>query len=96
MPGQIYEITVIAFNDVGDSIASDPQSIMAASVPDAPFDLTLVAQSPTANTISWSSPYNGGTPLTDYKIWWDGASGGDISPFVEKEGSTGLVLEYTI
>lgn len=95
MPGHIYEITVIAFNDVGDSIASVPQSIMAVSVSNALFDLTHVVQSPTAITISWSTPYNGGMPLTDYKIWWYAASGGDISTFVEKQGSTIVVLEYT-
>ena len=30
--------------------------------------------------------------MTDYKIWWDDASGGLPVTFTEKEGSTGLVL----
>ena len=92
VPGDEYQITIVAFNDVGDSIPSDPKTIMAAAVPNAPMDITLVAQGPAAITISWTAPYNGGTPLTNYKIWWDDASGGLPATFVEKEGSTGLVL----
>ena len=95
-PGVDYQITVVAFNDVGDSIHSDPKTIMAAAVPDAPSGLTMVSQSPTEIKISWTAPYNGGTPLTNYKIWWDNASGDEPQDFVEKEGSTGLVLEFTI
>ena len=37
---------VVAFNDVGDSIPSDPKIIMAASVPNAPLSVTLVSQGP--------------------------------------------------
>ena len=73
MPGEEYEITVIAFNDVGDSAPSQVKLMMAAAVPDPPLDITLVAQSPTEITISWTAPYNGGTELTNYKIWWDNA-----------------------
>ena len=69
---------------------------MAAAVPDAPTGLALISQSPTAITISWTTPYDGGTTLNDYKIWWDDASGGLPATFVEKEGSTGLVLQFNI
>lgn len=96
VPGDEYQITVVAFNDVGDGIPSDPKTIMAAAVPDPPLDLTLVSQGPTAITIKWTPPYNGGTDLSNYKIWWDNASGGATSTFIEKEGSTGLVTQFTI
>ena len=43
IPGVEYAITVIAYNDVGDSIPSDPKTIMAAAIPDVPTDITLVS-----------------------------------------------------
>jgi hypothetical protein len=96
VPGVDYDITVVAFNDVGDSIPSDPKTIMAAAVPDLPLSVTLVEQGPSAITISWTAPYDGGTPISNYKIWWDNASGSLPATFVEKEGSTGLVVQFTI
>ena len=91
VPGAEYTITVVAFNDVGGSIHSEPIVIMAAAVPDPPLAVTLVSQSPTTIKISWTAPYDGGTDITNYKIMWDNASGGTPDTFVEKEGSTGLV-----
>ena len=91
VPGVDYTVTVVAYNDVGDSITSDPLIVMAAAVPDFPLAITLVEQGPQAITISWTSPYDGGTPITNYKIFWDNASGNASETFVEKEGSTGLV-----
>ena len=43
VPGDEYDITIIAFNDVGDSTPSDVKTIMAAAIPDAPLDVTLVS-----------------------------------------------------
>ena len=43
VPGENYDITVVAVNDVGESIPSDPKTIMAAAIPDAPIGLTLVS-----------------------------------------------------
>ena len=40
-PGDEYLITVVAYNDVGDSIPSDPKLMMAAAVADPPINLTL-------------------------------------------------------
>lgn len=85
-----------AFNDVGESAESDPLSIMAAAVPDVPLLPTLVSQSATTIEIAWVEPYDGGTPVTNYKIWWDNASGGLPATFVEKIGSTGNVLTFEI
>lgn len=42
------------------------------------------------------APYNGGTPITTFKIWWDDGLGGETSSFVEKIGSTGIVTTFTI
>ena len=60
-PGVNYEVVVVAFNDVGSGIGSDPRVIMAAAVPDPPSGLTLISQSPSEITFSWSAPYDGGT-----------------------------------
>jgi hypothetical protein len=43
LPGVEYEITVVAFNDVGDSAHSPSKLIMAASIPDAPSGISLVS-----------------------------------------------------
>jgi hypothetical protein len=69
---------------------------MAASVPDAPSSLTMASQSPTAIAISWTTPYNGGTPITTYQIWWDNGQGGLPASFVQKISSTGVVTLVTI
>jgi hypothetical protein len=35
--GNIYQIQVAAYNDVGESLKSEPTDIMAARVPNAPL-----------------------------------------------------------
>lgn len=67
---------------------------MAAQVPGAPADVEMYSQSSTSIEISWSTPDNGGTPLTDYRIYSDQASNG--ASFVEIIPSTGLVNNYAI
>ena len=41
--GDEYDITIVAFNDLGDSASSEAKTIMAAAVPDAPLDVTMVS-----------------------------------------------------
>ena len=43
VPGTNYQITVVAYNDVGESPQSAAKTIMAAAIPDAPIDLNLVS-----------------------------------------------------
>jgi len=69
---------------------------MAAAIPDSPTSIAMVSQSATTISISWLAPYNGGTPITTYKIWWDDGLGGATSSFVEKVGSTGVVTTFTL
>lgn len=47
---------------------------MAATIPNAPANLAVSAQTATALTIQWdavSSADNGGDAVTDYRIYWD-------------------------
>lgn len=70
----LYRFAVVAVNDIGESILSEFIEIHAAKVPDAPNAPTLVSQSASAITISWTVlavSKNGGSSVTDYKLYWD-------------------------
>ena len=66
---------------------------MAAAVPDAPLDITMVSQSQTEITISWTAPYNGGTPLTNYRVQWN--EGVTDSDFIDLATLDADTLTYT-
>ena len=47
---------------------------MGPTVPRPPIDLTATSASTTLTSVefSWMAPvYDGGSPITGYKIWWD-------------------------
>lgn len=70
-PDVIYSFKVTARNSVGDSLMSESISIRAARVPDAPINLVNVPGQTTAFQIGldWEeAPYNGGSPVLDYRI----------------------------
>lgn len=92
--GNIYQISVSAYNDVGESLQSDQVDIMAARVPNAPTSVSLVKQTAGYIEISWVTPDNGGTPLKTYNIYHDGATNG--ATFSEVVTSTGLVNQYIV
>lgn len=61
---------------VGEGPLSDGTSRIAASVPSAPLNLQKVSQSQTHITFSWEANANdGGTPVTDYQVFWNQGSG---------------------
>ena len=66
---------------------------MAAAIPDAPLDLTMVSQSSSEITISWTAPYNGGTPLTNYRVQWNKSITG--SDFIDQITLDADTLTYT-
>jgi len=51
-------------------------TIMAARAPDKPDPPTKNSADSTFVSIDWTAPYNGGTPLTDYKVLWNLGGGG--------------------
>lgn len=87
-PAERYWFKVAAKNLVGKGSLSDSVSRIAASVPAAPLGLELISQSTTSITFSWSTNANdGGSPVTDYQIFWNQGSG---SIQYEVIGSNGL------
>lgn len=65
--GANYKFKVQARNTVGYSADSNEAIIMAAKIPDVPTDVaTLFADG--YIRISWTAPYNGGSPITGYHV----------------------------
>ncbi len=44
-------------------------------------------------TFSWTVPYDGGKPITDYKVYYDNARGDGVSDFLANVGS--VTNQYT-
>ena len=52
--------------------------MIAAKVADPPTDFSLISSSATTINFGWTPAYNGGTPITHYKIFWDAGSGSGV------------------
>jgi hypothetical protein len=52
--------------------------VIAAKVADPPTDFSLISSSATTINFGWTPAYNGGTPITHYKIFWDAGSGSGV------------------
>jgi hypothetical protein len=74
--GTTYKFKIEAHNIYGAGPQSAVLEIIPASVPDAPTALTLVSSSHTQIAFSWTAPYNGGYPITSYKVYWDNNTNG--------------------
>lgn len=64
---------------------------MAAQIPDEPTNLVNVPEVTLADRIglSWTAPvFDGGSPVVDYKVWYDNASGGAFELLEENVAST--------
>jgi len=75
--GETYSFKVTARNTVGDSVMSDPFSVLAAKLPDAPVSLANVAGITTGYQIglSWTDgAYDGASPVIDYQVSYAEAS----------------------
>lgn len=85
-PGTTYKFKVKARNIIGQSEFSETTSILAAQIPDEPTDLVNVPQITLANQIGlqWIAPvFDGGSPVIDYRVWYDNASGGAFEVLTE-------------
>ena len=81
-PGVTYRFVVQARNVVTLSEYSAHVDVLAAQIPDAPTDLSNVPADTTSSQIglSWVVPvFDGGSPLIDYRLWTDDATGGDFN-----------------
>jgi hypothetical protein len=85
--GQTYTFTVVAINDVGNSLASDPSSaITLPTTPTAPLNVATEVKSSSIK-LTWSDPAsNGGSPVTDYIIEYQLTTGGSWVPFDDGVG----------
>src|SRR5207249_9850486 len=72
--GHTYFYKVTAVNSAGTSPQSDEASATTFSIPSAPQNLQATAG--TGNvTLAWQAPSNGGSPITNYKIYRSTSSG---------------------
>jgi len=77
---------------VGDSANYATVSVMAATLASAPGTPTRKFSSETSIGIEWTAPAdNGGTPITDYQVFWDSGEGGAYTLL----GNSLNTLEYT-
>jgi hypothetical protein len=65
--GEYYKFTVESRNAVGYSFVSNQVTVMAARIPDAPL-LPITTINNSKVDISWTAPYNGGSPILSYKV----------------------------
>src|SRR5207253_2885637 len=73
--GQRYYYVVTAINAVGEGLPSSEASARPATYPDAPQNLQAIAGNRLV-TLQWSGPgFDGGAPVTGYKIYRDTTSG---------------------
>jgi titin len=84
--GGTYTFTVIAVNDVGDGLASDPSSaITLPTAPSAPLNLAAVVKGSRID-LTWSDPAStGGSAITDYVIEYELTTGGSWVAFDDGE-----------
>lgn len=66
--GTTYTFSVTATNDYGTGPPSNPsEPVTPVSAPDAPV-ITGVTPADSAVTVSWSAPFNEGSPITRYTV----------------------------
>jgi len=84
----------MAQNVIGYSQPSVFIEMMPATTPGSPETPTLTTLSSTSIQISWTfnQDYNGGSPITDYTVYWDDGISGNIEMTAE---STGLWGTFT-
>src|SRR5207244_1426318 len=91
-----YKITAV--NSVGTSTQSTEASATTFSIPSAPQNLQATGGAGNV-TLSWQAPSNGGSPITNYKIYRSSSSGtegylttvGNVTSYTD----TGLAVGHT-
>jgi predicted phage tail protein len=69
--GSTYTYRVRAVNEIGFSGYSDEHYVIAARAADEPTSMTLISSTESTITFYWNEPYDGGSPITYYKVYWD-------------------------
>jgi hypothetical protein len=92
--GDTYEFKVSATNEVGESIRSEAVAIIAGTVPSRALNLAKVRADVGQITFMWEAPSDdGGTPITDYIVYWDEGQGASLN--LLKESIGGAYLEWS-
>ena len=86
--GNFYDIRVVAYNSVGASDPSGAIRVVAATLPTAPSQPSLVSQSSTQISIEWAEPSTGGSPITSYAVYVKSSSDATYSLAGETSPST--------
>ena len=97
-PETRYDYRIRAINAVGTGSPSniDYATTAAATVPDAPTELTATVSGPMKITLSWISPSNnGGAAITGYRIQVSADAGEIWSDLEEDTGSTATTYTHT-
>jgi hypothetical protein len=98
VPGKIYSFKITAVNVVGEGNQSSQIQIIASLVPGTPVTpIKVSADSSPQITISWAAPaYNGGSPISIYKVYMNGSLVGTTSsPTVTYTQTASLVVGNT-
>jgi titin len=94
IPGAPYSFTIVATNTVGSSAPATTATTTPIATPDAVSSVSAVAGDGEA-TVSWSTPADGGSPLTHYTLTPVGPGGPlapiDLGPSTTTATVTGLV-----
>jgi hypothetical protein len=71
--GTVYAFKVLARNDVGlGEFSEELTPVMPAILAGAPLNPVLISSTSSTIHFSWSPPsFTGGTPVSDYQIYWD-------------------------
>ena len=73
-----YTFAVQAQNEIGVGAYSGTLRAIAAKKADPPTVFNLISSTATTIEFGWTPAYNGGTPITYYKIYWDAGSGSGV------------------
>jgi titin len=106
VPGEYYQFKVSAINSIGESVISDPVSIIASTVPDAPTAPENVVSEKLFIEIRWQIPYNGGDEIDDYQIdykhedevynWETIFSTGNLNQYTITDLLTGEIYDFRV
>lgn len=72
--GRSYQFKLSAINVYGEGPLSEAVTITPASIPDAPTGVIMTSSDKEHITIEWSEEYDGGMPITEFRIYWDQGS----------------------
>ena len=93
--GNLYKFKVSAANAIGESNQSEPAlEVLAARVPGAPTDIESVTASSGHITFDWTAPYDGGSDINFYKIYWN--QGPTVNTFDYLASTPDPVNSFTI